>query len=483
MSSHQLQDGDQVIAGQNDNDASVPVILDTKAQNIQDSNSGVDIVQTPPPAEKNQQDDSFKRQDSSQKEPRSYSTHQTINFSGDQSTTSSQGVKGYNNGGRTNLSSTMHMRANSTNSSFLLQSKLNPFAQSTLSNTQHITNMINAKQDKLTKHQQMIQLEARIRKLKTEEHKAHRKIEEARRQEEFISNMKMSKAQRNIQKEEYLKQLKIEEEVMRNKINEQRFNQKSMINRNFNSVVHSNKQQGFEIKEQKKRIRDMIDQNKLSHQQEKEQAFASHKSSLNNSIIFRKTVMEGFCSQNKQNYESKISQQQREAEELQKKMMELEKHEQLMIQKLQHTYKRQQSQLTKLDQVKKIQIPKASLRFDNYYYVDIKQAQEDANQKAADYIQSFDLDQDGFITYTELINSEFFTSRQDAQQYAQTFFLECGHEKDHLESAKISKDQLQKCIISIISQDQKAQDQLKVSQQKPRASANQLQTLSTPVQE
>jgi hypothetical protein len=41
--------------------------------------------------------------------------------------------------------------------------------------------MINTKNDKFMKAGQLIQMQARIRKLQTEEAKAHRKIEEARR--------------------------------------------------------------------------------------------------------------------------------------------------------------------------------------------------------------------------------------------------------------------------------------------------------------
>lgn len=118
----------------------------------------------------------------------------------------------------------------------------------------------------------------------------------------------------------------------------------------------------------------MIESFKYQVQQEKEQAYQRHKNNLNNSIIMRKTTLEGFCNQNKQQYEGKISQKQKDAMELERKMRELEKHEQMMIQKLQNTYKKQQNQLTKLDQVKSIQVPKASLRFDNYYYMDVKQA-------------------------------------------------------------------------------------------------------------
>lgn len=48
----------------------------------------------------------------------------------------------------------------------------------------------------------------------------------------------------------------------------------------------------------------------------------------------RKTALDGFCQQNKQQYEGKISQKQKDAMELERKMKELERHEQAMIQKL-----------------------------------------------------------------------------------------------------------------------------------------------------
>lgn len=196
----------------------------------------------------------------------------------------------------------------------------------------------------------------------------------------------------------------------------------------------------------------MIEQNKYQVQQEKEQAYQKHKNNLNNSIIMRKTALDSFCESTKQQYNSKVSQKQRDAQELERKMKELEKHEQAMIQKLQNTYKKQQNQFTKLNQVKSIQVPKASLRFDNYYYHDVKQAQSDAEDKAQEYMMSFDVNQDGFIAYAEVINSAFFENRQEAVEYAQTFFVDCGHDKERLQEAKISKDQLRQCILNILTQ-------------------------------
>lgn len=140
------------------------------------------------------------------------------------------------------MTSSMHQRAQSSNNtnSFLLPSKINPFASSTLTSTEHVASMMNAHMDRNSKKWQLLQLEARLRKLQTEEALAQRKTQEARRQEEFIQNMKMSKAQRNKEKEDYLHHLKLQEEATRDRINENRYRQRSMINQKWSNVVHSN---------------------------------------------------------------------------------------------------------------------------------------------------------------------------------------------------------------------------------------------------
>lgn len=50
--------------------------------------------------------------------------------------------------------------------------------------------------------------------------------------------------------------------------------------------------------------------------------------------------------------------------------------------------------------------------------MDVKQAQNDAETKAQEYMDSFDINQDGFIAYAEVINSPFFENRQEAIEYA-----------------------------------------------------------------
>jgi hypothetical protein len=89
----------------------------------------------------------------------------------------------------------------------------------------------------------------------------------------------------------------------------------------------------------------------------------------------------------------------------------MEQHEQMMIQRLQNTYKREKSTLQKLDEVKSIAVPKPTLRFDNYQYVNPKQVESDAQAKADEYMQHFDVNQDGFISYTELMASKFFENK------------------------------------------------------------------------
>ncbi|CDW75210.1 guanylate kinase [Stylonychia lemnae] len=334
-------------------------------------------------------------------------------------------------------------------SSFLFQSKLNPFT-ATLSSTQHVDRMINAKFDKHTKKQQLGQLEARIKKLEVEESKARRRIEEARRQQDFIKNMKTTKAQRVQQKQEFLEFLKKAEEDTRMKINETRQRQRSMINQNFTSVLNQNHMSGVEIKEQKKRIKEMIDHNKHQYLQEREQAFCNHKNNIRQSIMNRSSQQHQTLNSNQKFYESKIQNQQKDAEELERKLKEMEQHEQMMIQRLQNTYKREKSTLQKLDEVKSISVPKPSLRFDNYQYVNPRQVEADAQAKADEYMSHFDMNQDGFISYTELMASQFFESHGEAKSYAETFFANAGVKQDQLETARVTRDQLKKCIFDIV---------------------------------
>jgi len=93
----------------------------------------------------------------------------------------------------------------------------------------------------MTLHQQT-QLQARLIKLSKEEERAQKRIRDAEKRSDFLSEMHHVKAQKMHTKMQYYKEMKDKEDNNRMRINHHRMAIKSNINSNKESIVSSNNQ-------------------------------------------------------------------------------------------------------------------------------------------------------------------------------------------------------------------------------------------------
>ena len=89
--------------------------------------------------------------------------------------------------------------------------------------------VMEAKFEKEQKRLQMLRMEARLKKLQTDEERMERQISEARKKQEFVQNMKMEKERQAKMKLDHQERVRRQEEENRRKFNEERFTTKKQI--------------------------------------------------------------------------------------------------------------------------------------------------------------------------------------------------------------------------------------------------------------
>eukprot|EP00347_Sterkiella_histriomuscorum_P011913 403370616 len=230
--------------------------------------------------------------------------------------------------------------------------------------------MAEAKMEKEQKRLQMLQMEARIKKLQIEEEKAKKRINEARKQQQFISQMKEDKIRKQQEKQRFIQEMQLREEENRKKIMEDRQRQKDMLMRSQNSKYETNKKISEEIKEQKHRIKNSIEQGKMTYLEEKAKANVDYREHINTNKQFKATQNGAFIQQSQNAYIEKIDKAKQEAIEYERKMKELEQQEQLLISKLQKTQLQQNSEFEKLRALKAKSVKDAaySMNGDQQYH-------------------------------------------------------------------------------------------------------------------
>jgi ATPase subunit of ABC transporter with duplicated ATPase domains len=108
--------------------------------------------------------------------------------------------------------------------------------------------MMEAKFEKDQKRLQMMRMEARLKKLQTDEEKVARQISEARKKQDFIMNMKNEKERQARMKADHQERLRMQEEENRRRFNDERFQTKKQIHDNLRRKYTENHMAGEDIK-------------------------------------------------------------------------------------------------------------------------------------------------------------------------------------------------------------------------------------------
>jgi len=94
----------------------------------------------------------------------------------------------------------------------------------------------------------MMRMEARLKKLQTDEEKVARQISEARKKQDFIMNMKNEKERQARMKADHQERLRMQEEENRRRFNDERFQTKKQIHDNLRRKYTENHMAGEDIK-------------------------------------------------------------------------------------------------------------------------------------------------------------------------------------------------------------------------------------------
>lgn len=212
--------------------------------------------------------------------------------------------------------------------------------------------MMQAKMEREQKKLQMLRMEARLRKLQTDEEKTTKRLNDAKKQQEFVLNMKQEKQRQLEQKQAWQSYMRQLEESNRQKFTTERNNTKRAIQTNINERVAFKRAVGDEIKEQKIRIAQSIEKSKLQAIEEKRARFNSHREHQMQAASFRNTMKGEFFGSTSQQYHSKIEQTKVDASDIEQKVREMELRETQMIMRLQNTQKLQLLEQQKLNSLR-----------------------------------------------------------------------------------------------------------------------------------
>ncbi|CDW75890.1 UNKNOWN [Stylonychia lemnae] len=226
--------------------------------------------------------------------------------------------------------------------------------------------MLQMKQEKELKKQQMLQLEARITKLKLEEQKALKRIQETKKEQQFVLKVQKEKSEWNHRKMSHQHYLKAVEEETRRQNSQTREIIKTKIMDNMKSRMIHNQQNRSQINEQTRRIQETIQKNKSELFEQNHSIYQQFKQGDVNAHKQRNEMRTSSTSQVERSYFQKIDSTRQEASLYEQRMRLLEQQEQLMISKLQNTNRQEQRILKNLKNTQDIKIPSTVLRFDKY---------------------------------------------------------------------------------------------------------------------
>lgn len=215
--------------------------------------------------------------------------------------------------------------------------------------------MVEIKQEALRKKEQMMQMEARIKKLHIEEDKAKKKINDAKKQQESIVTQRREKEIALEMKERHLREQQQKEEHNRMKIIEDRALNRQRLSCSLQMRSAKNKEVCKEIKEQKNRIKYSIEQSKFTYKEDKQRALQVRRDELSKNQQFKATLNGSFMNSTAQQFQDKMDKTKREAIEYEVRMRELEHEEQAMIQRLTQTQKIESAEKMRLLDLKKKQ--------------------------------------------------------------------------------------------------------------------------------
>lgn len=98
-----------------------------------------------------------------------------------------------------------------------------------------------------------------------------------------MRSIKMDKIHQNHEKLRYYQQIRNDEEITRQKIIDERNKLKNSVQSSWRYMTEKNQKIGQDIREQKKRIKETIEQNKTNFMEEKKQVFMQKKEMQRNS--------------------------------------------------------------------------------------------------------------------------------------------------------------------------------------------------------